>query len=397
MEKRNEYPIILIHGLVGWGKDDGIHSFFPYFGPLIKHLDALGVEYYAPSLGPFNSAWDRVCVLWAYLFGGTVDYGKVHSEKYGHARYGKTYEHGVLEDLGKTENHKKLIAFGHSFGGPVIRLMGTLFTYGSEEERAGTDPDDLSPLFAGGHGDLLHALTTLSGVNNGTALASMFGIRGMSLPTLAIHGLCGLLGNTPITKIFNGHLQQYGIMPEPEDVTGWHLPDWKALLKGLRVMDAAKGEDNVWREMEIEVIQEELLPKEKVDPKAYYFAQRADATEIRHGRRTMTPTLKYAICYFPGLLTGTWSGPKVRPYGVGTDEAWQHCDGFVNIPGQTAPFNQPQKEADWDTDFKPGIWYNMPIETGDHTLWNGFLVGGKVQCPLYDRMIALCRSLPDAE
>ncbi|MBQ3051224.1 MAG: lipase, partial [Clostridia bacterium] len=106
MEFKNNYPCVFIHGLMGFGESDPIEKYFTYFGFLnttfFQHLDERGIENYHPNVGPLNSAWDRVCILWAYLFGGRVDYGKVHSEKYGHARYGKEYP-GVLKDLGQTE------------------------------------------------------------------------------------------------------------------------------------------------------------------------------------------------------------------------------------------------------------------------------------------------------
>ncbi|MBR0364821.1 MAG: lipase, partial [Clostridia bacterium] len=188
MEFKNNYPCVFIHGLMGYGEQDFMDVVFPNFGlfnhTFFKHLKARGIETYNPSLGPMNSAWDRACILWAYLFGGRVDYGKAHSEKYGHARYGKEYP-GVLKDLGQTEAHKKMNLIGHSFGGPTVKTVAWLFAFGSEEERADTPAEELSPLFAGGHGNLLHTVTTLSGVNNGTALASFFGNKGMSVADYA--------------------------------------------------------------------------------------------------------------------------------------------------------------------------------------------------------------------
>ena len=65
--------------------------------------------------------------------------------------------------------------------------------------------------------------------------------------------------------------------------------------------------------------------------------------------------------------------------------------------GQSAPLDSRYEEADWNTDFKPGIWYNMPIERGDHIFWNGWLQPHEQYNALYDRMIDLYRSLPDAE
>ncbi len=137
----NNYPLVFIHGLIGWGSDDKLNDLnvFPYFGRgknnIPKYLEGLGYECYTPSVGPFSSCWDRACIFWAWLFGGTVDFGKVHSEKYGHARYGVTYKRGAIEDLGKPGNHAKINLLGHSYGGPTVMEIASLFEQGSKEER----------------------------------------------------------------------------------------------------------------------------------------------------------------------------------------------------------------------------------------------------------------------
>ena len=43
------------------------------------------------SVGPVSSNYDRACELYAQIKGTRVDYGQVHSQRYGHARYGKDY------------------------------------------------------------------------------------------------------------------------------------------------------------------------------------------------------------------------------------------------------------------------------------------------------------------
>ena len=48
------------------------------------------------SISAFGSNYDRAVELYYYIKGGTVDYG-LHAERYGHERYGKTYE-GVYKD-----------------------------------------------------------------------------------------------------------------------------------------------------------------------------------------------------------------------------------------------------------------------------------------------------------
>ena len=91
LEKTSDYPFIVVHGFLGYGEETLFSKVFPYFGfrpdrNVIKAARKAGFEVYQPSLGPFNSMWDRACELYAQIVGGTVDYGKVHSEKFGHRR-----------------------------------------------------------------------------------------------------------------------------------------------------------------------------------------------------------------------------------------------------------------------------------------------------------------------
>lgn len=401
VEFKNNYPCVFIHGLMGYGEQDFMDVVFPNFGlfnhTFFKHLKERGIETYNPSLGPMNSAWDRACILWAYLFGGRVDYGKVHSEKYGHARYGKEYP-GVLKDLGQTEAHKKMNLIGHSFGGPTVKTVAWLFAFGSEEEREGTPAEELSPLFAGGHGNLLHTVTTLSGVNNGTALASFFGNKGMSVANYAYMALATFVGDTYFTKFIDYATSQWGNMPFAENVHVAHIRNPLKYLDASRAFDRNKTFDSINHEMQIEVIQEVINPSLQYPKNVYFFAHRADGTKPgRNGNPVPSKSDMILPCWLVGQLTGRAMLKRLEKYGVLTDPNWRRNDGLVNLVGQSAPLNATYEEADYDTDFKPGIWYNMPPERGDHALWVGWLVPAKRLNAIYDRMIDLYRSLPDAE
>lgn len=401
VEFKNNYPCVFIHGLMGYGEQDFMDVVFPNFGlfnhTFFKHLKARGIETYNPSLGPMNSAWDRACILWAYLFGGRVDYGKVHSEKYGHARYGKEYP-GVLKDLGQTEAHKKMNLIGHSFGGPTVKTVAWLFAFGSEEEREGTPAEELSPLFAGGHGNLLHTVTTLSGVNNGTALASFFGNKGMSVANYAYMALATFVGDTYFTKFIDYATSQWGNMPFAENVHVAHIRNPLKYLDASRAFDRNKTFDSINHEMQIEVIQEVINPSLRYPKNVYFFAHRADGTKPgRNGNPVPSKSDMILPCWLVGQLTGRAMLKRLEKYGVLTDPNWRRNDGLVNLVGQSAPLNATYEEADYDTDFKPGIWYNMPPERGDHALWVGWLVPAKRLNAIYDRMVDLYRTLPDAE
>lgn len=362
------YPIVLIHGLYGYGHEDEAKNsdLLPYWGyngnNLVEHLKSEGYEVYYPSLGPYNSAWDRACILWAYLFGGRVDYGKVHARKHHHERYGREYP-GVLNDLGKTDRHAKIDLFGHSFGGSTVKEVSNLFTQGDKEEREGTDAADLSPLFAGGHGDLLHTVTTLSGTNNGTMAAVLNDRTGISLATIF---------TVMLTDTINGSGDYEN-----------RLDQWTggAIARSLKYN--CNVDDNVAHEMNIDVIQRKINPRQVVNKNTYYFAQRAFEPSWE-----MSGACRY--CGTIMSVSGNAPGLKYYPDFM----SWYRNDGFVNLAGQSAPLDKKSKDGYWSgTKFRSGIWYNMPAVHQDHLYWCGH--SGCIQ-DLYadfDRMLELYDSL----
>ena len=57
---QNNYPIILVHGFLGWGRDEMAEYY--YWGgrmDLETELKNAGFEVYAVSVGPISSNWDR--------------------------------------------------------------------------------------------------------------------------------------------------------------------------------------------------------------------------------------------------------------------------------------------------------------------------------------------------
>ena len=401
-EFQNNYPCIFVHGFGGFGHEDLMDHYFTYWGLFSKylfpHLNEQGTECYNPALGAFNGTWDRTCILWAYLFGGTVDYGKVHSEKHRHARYGPTFEHGVLEDLGKTEAHKKINLFGHSFGGPTVIMAARLFAEGSQEERDGTDPDDLSPLFAGGHGNLIHTVTTLSGVNNGTALAELFGFLGTEIAGISVLTLQALLGDTAATRFYDIGCHQWGIGPERNDCQFRHIRNPLPYWSRIRDFCSNKDLDHCAREMQVSVQQDVILKDYKTDPGIYYFARRANGSvpDGKGGYKMKIPV--DPLCLAAGIPTLRWMKKgTLAKYGFGTDPLWGMTDGFVNVRGQSAPIGTPQEDATQATAFAPGKWYNLRPIVGDHMTWMGWWVPKDRYFSMWDEMIRLNRSLPDGD
>lgn len=394
----NSYPTVFVHGYLGWGEEDAMADVLGYWGQgdgnVLAHLKREGYECFAPSLGPYTGVWDRSCELWAYLFGGRVDYGKVHSKKYGHKRFGRLYAHGALEDLGRAEGHEKMNLIGHSFGGPTVKAFADLLCYGNPEEREGTDPEDLSPLFAGGHSGLLHSVTTLSGVNNGTTFDCLpnWAIR---LATYWVLAHSAAYGNI-IHGFLNLGLQYYGIGTEPHG----KRPGIPSLLRSLRGIRryAANTWDTATYEMTVPMAFQ-MNERQKPDPHVYYFAHRANCTKVLVGpTRWPDREVTSVFCQLTSAFMGVYLAPHIRHARTGYDvnARWFPNDGFVNVIGQSAPLQAPHEEGSFGMAFRPGLWYNMPVIRGDHLWWNGIHADRGALFDYYDRILRALAELPDA-
>lgn len=171
-EQRNtNYPYVFVHGLMGWGEYDAHYKLMPYWGmfggELLGKLDDKGYDCYGASVSGTASAWDRACELYAQLTGTVVDYGKAHSERCGHERYGKDFTGKALIEKWDSEN--KINLLGHSFGGATMRVFATLMAKGDVAERNSTSADEISPLFTGDKSDWIYSLTSLAAPHNGTS------------------------------------------------------------------------------------------------------------------------------------------------------------------------------------------------------------------------------------
>ncbi len=164
------YKYIFVHGLMGWGEYDFYYPLMPYWGMfggnLMNYLNNSGFECYAASVAGTASAWDRACELYAQLTGTVTDYGKAHSEKCGHDRYGQDFTGKALIDEWDAEN--KINLLGHSFGGATVRTFAHLMAKGDTQEMNATSPDEISGLFTGGKADYIYSVTSLAAPHNGT-------------------------------------------------------------------------------------------------------------------------------------------------------------------------------------------------------------------------------------
>ncbi len=360
---RLDYSYVLVHGLGGWGEGNGINDVAQYWGggtfDLKKVLEANGNTVHTPSVGPFSSAWDRACELYAQLTGTRVDYGEAHSKEHNHARFGRTYAEPLVENWGGIANggqRIKINLIGHSFGGATVRLFASMLEYGSDAEKQATGKET-SPFFEGGKGNYIHSVTTLCAPHNGSSLTEIInglgGTLGITDTTDLLMSLCFSFSGIadPINGVYDFQLDQFGVdNSDPEkavsslvnagtDHAVYDLsPDGAAVLNKI-----AKPVDDI-----------------------YYFSYAYSTTEKSKIFGTQTPyssTLKilYPIAVAMGAYTGTTDG------GIVIDESWQENDGLVNVVSARYPFGDefidlPEKPAE----IQRGIWNVAETLKGDH-------------------------------
>ena len=394
--KKSTCAAVFVHGFMGFGEQDGIYKYVPYWGWLGKNTDAMthlrekGYEVYAPSVGPVNSAWDRAVDTYYQIVGGTVDYGKVHSEKYGHKRFGRTYP-GLIPDLGQPGAHEKIDLIGHSFGAPTVRVLAELLPNGCQEEIEGTPAEELSELYKGGH-HCIRSVTTLAGVNNGTTLASFLRERGVLAINDLYLGVNTMFGNSIFAdKLIDFHMDQWGVNDDPAAREKTKIRSPFARWKNIQRFDE-NVRDSVGFEMQIEGMYD-MNQSIHCAPDIYYFAHpsgnsHSTSCDIEVMNRDASILAKVV-----GLITGSYHNTTLQRYGY-SRPAWDSQDGFVNTECAKAPYNEPQADYAEGVELEPGKWYNMPVERLSHVSYMGMDMKKGPFFEYYDNLMEFLEKLP---
>ncbi|MDT8718411.1 lipase [Clostridium sp. 19966] len=358
----NNYPIVMVHGLFGWGNDElfGIN----YWGGENSIRDMLiqkGYKVFTPTIGSISSNWDRACELYAYLKGGTVDYGEEHSKKDGHSRYGRTYP-GVYPELGTmgANGLKKIHLIGHSMGGETIRVFAQLLENGDPDEIK-SNTTDISPLFAGNH-HWIDSITTIATPHDG----SQEDEKQDNLEPLfhdffaAMAGSTGVINST--NPCFDFRMDQWGLKKQPDESFDSYAH---------RVFSS-----NLWKETKDlsiwDLSQEgarELNSWVKAQKDIYYFSiscvdtHKSLLTEHQLPNANMNPLLINSSIYM-GQYTNYTEG-KVQ-----VDSSWWRNDGIVSVRSAIAPHEgSTDTIVNYDPNSLPsrGVWnYMGEINNVDH-------------------------------
>ncbi len=378
----NDYPIVLVHGFAGWGDNEMLgYNYWGGFTDLGKVMTSTGLKTYAVAVGPFSSNWDRACELYAYIMGGTVDYGKAHSEKNGHSRYGKTYS-GIYRDWGKTVGNKinKIHIVGHSMGGQTARMLVQLLEQGSQEEKNAT-PDNLSPLFKGGK-SWVCSVTTIATPNDGTTLADQSKLIDAAKSLLSAVGALAGIGKG---ALYDFKLDQWGLKRNSNESYSkyadrvWKSPIWKN-TKDFSTWDLSTdgaAELNSWV---------------KAQPNVYYFSWATCETHKALFSDKQLPDIGMTIVFHPtAILMGSYTRKSSnRPI---IDKKWFPNDGVVNTISQNGPkLNSTDKIVSYKSNAQIGKWNYMGLlDNVDHINSVGHLKNVKT---FYINLVKQLKALP---
>lgn len=351
--RQNDYPIILVHGLTGWGPDELLG--FNYWGGLVSisnHLNRNGFRTYEAVVGPFSGNRTRAIELYYFIKGGTVDYGAAHSAKHGSERFGRTFP-GIYQNW---NDENKIHLIGHSMGGLTARFLANLIAEGCqiEMEFFAQNPEvGISSLLSGNSNGGIHSITTVATPNNGMTAAHDHAFT--DFLSLFLTTIASMSGISPERIIYDFKLDQYGLSRE----FGESFLSYKNRVFSSSIWQAEHLANFDLSVRGVTQNSENLRTRSDI----YYFSHspqithRLPLTNIQTPMLTMNPLFVLPAA-FMNRYTNSNSVPVIN-------NSWAASDGLVNTISMPYPFGHPSMPYNGNP--VRGVWNYHPILMGwDH-------------------------------
>ncbi len=351
---QNNFPIVLIHGFMGWGPDEmGDYNYWGGEDDFVSLLEEQGHVVFELSVGPVSSNWERAIEVYYQLKGGQTDYGKRHANKYNIIQKPKDKYYDSLYPEWSNENPIHIIA--HSMGGQTARMLNYLLTQEIYQDD-GNEVRESSLLLGQSQEGLIKSITTIATPHDGTTLTS---ITIKIIPFIQYFiGVAGLVG----TDFYNFDLEQWGFRRKKSEA-------WFQYVNRMREHPAWKTKNISSWDLSLDGAKE-LNGFLQASPEIYYFSFITTTTVLDdhtglHTTTSDTPLLIRSRAKLMGSRSGYW------PDGSPTDSSWYENDGVVNTVSMYGPStgvngSDPIVEYEKNELLMPGQWYWTKINNMDH-------------------------------
>ena len=335
---QNDYPIILIHGFLGWGREE-MHQYY-YWGGKDDYESMLkneGYDVYTLSVGPISSNWDRAIEAFYQIKGGQVDYGNNMAEKYNiDPRPNNKIYKGLYQ---KWDENNPIHIIGHSQGGQTAKMLEFLLK--------STIDGESSPLLSESNNRWIKSITTISTPHNGTTLVP---IMMNAFPfALNLAPWFGIINNKYIDKLYSFDLEHWGLKRNTGEtfnnfftrISNSSIIDEKALCSWDLSIEGSK----------------EFNSSYISDANVYYFSFSTYASIKKSDSNHHKPSKKLSFHLWPtSMLMGNYPGVP--------NELWYENDGICNTYSMMSP--EGEKLIQYKNDAIPGIWQHIKKLHIDH-------------------------------
>jgi len=334
----NKYPIFLIHGFMGWGREElNNHYYWGGEEDLQEILEEEGFIVHTLSVGPISSNWDRAIEAYTQIKGGCIDYGNEHAMKYNIIQkpLGECYD-GLYPEW---DAEHPIHIIGHSQGGLTARMLEYLLEIKLENES--------SELLSKKHNNYIKSITTFSTPHNGTTLAFLINNKFPSLQKMAAYA--GILNDLIFKNYYDFDLAQWNLQKEDSEsyyefMSRLNNSEIKS-TKNSASWDLSINGANMFNDISLS------------NKKTYYFSYSTSASILQKNSKNHKP--KKTMNYY------------LRPASIlmGSDEAppnpdWYENDGIVNTVSMDGPHDE--KIIEYNGTPTLGVWQHMGKIDYDH-------------------------------